>query len=149
KDFIYSKDAFEESKVMSLFGNVGAIFLNEKEKGKKEEIIKKLNKEKRVREVISLEIDGFPDIIVVLDYKYLFDHNPSMYVIRGRNTMSHTQNGFFIAYGNNIKKNYLQYVNYKDIAPTILKFFGINKLDYMHGIPLDIFKNVENSRINK
>jgi len=149
KDFIYSKDAFEESKVMSLFGNVGAIFLNEKEKGKKEEIIKKLNKEKRVREVISLEIDGFPDIIVVLDYKYLFDHNPSMYVIRGRNTMSHIQNGFFIAYGNNIKKNYLQYVNYKDIAPTILKFFGINKLDYMHGIPLDIFKNVENSRINK
>lgn len=140
KDFISSKDAFEESKVMSLFGNVGAIFLNEKEKEKKEEIIKKLNKDKRVSEVISLEINDFPDIIVVLDDKFLFDHNSSMFVIRGRNTMSHIQNGFFIAYGKNIKKNDLLSVHYKDIAPTILKLFKIEKLEHMMGKPLEIFQ---------
>ncbi|MFX1312840.1 MAG: alkaline phosphatase family protein [Promethearchaeota archaeon] len=145
KDFISSKDAFEKSKVMSLFGNVGAIFLNDKEKKIKEKIITTLNKDKRVKETISLEIKDFPDIIIVLNDKYLFDHNSSMFVIRGRNTMSHIQNGFFIAYGNNINKTHLEYVNYKDIAPTLLKLFGINKLDYMKGTPLNIFKNVKRS----
>jgi len=139
KDFISSKDAFEDSKVMSLFGNVGAIFLNEKEKVKKKEIVAMLEKDKRIRNVISLDIKDFPDIIIVLNTKYLFDHNSSFFVFRGRNTMSHTQNGLFIAYGNNIKKTSLQSVDYKDVAPTILKLFKIEKLEHMTGKPLEIF----------
>jgi predicted AlkP superfamily phosphohydrolase/phosphomutase len=140
-DSISTRDTMEKTTVLNFFGNVGGLYLADKDKMKKEEIRDELIKDKRIEDVLSSEVNGFPDLFIIVKDKYIFNHESSLFVIRGRNSIHHSQYGFFIAYGKNIKKGKLDLVNYIDIAPSILKLFGIPKLEYMLGNPLNIFKN--------
>ena len=140
-DSILTQTNKEKTRVLNFFGNTGGLYLNGIDKSKLDIIKKELEKDNRVKQVIKSEKEGFPDLFIILKDKYIFNHESSFFVIRGRNSLNHSQNGFFIAFGKDIKKGNSDYVSYKDVAPTILKLFGINKLDYMEGLPLSIFKN--------
>lgn len=138
---ISNKKQTNETKLMNLFGNVGGLFLGKNDKIKKNIIKHELEKDRRVKEVILSEIEGFPDFFIILKDKYLFNHQPSFFIKRGRASIHHTQNGLFIAYGKEIKRGMLDFVNYIDIAPTILNLFNLEKLDHMSGNVLRIHKN--------
>lgn len=129
-----------QTKVSNFVGNVGGLFLSSQDKNKKKIIRNELEKDKRIKAVKSSDIDGFPDLFIILKDEYLFNHKPSLFIIGGKNSIDHTQRGIFLAYGKDIKKGNSDMVSYKDIAPTILKLNGIDKLDYMKGKVLDIFK---------
>jgi predicted AlkP superfamily phosphohydrolase/phosphomutase len=141
KDKISTREQKEDTRVLNFCGNFGGLYLKPGDKIKKNIIKKELEKDKNIKKIISSEINGFPDLFIILKEKYLFNHESSFFVNRGRNSLNHKQNGFFFAYGKNVKKGTSDYVSYKDIAPTILRLFGINKLDHMIGESLNIFKN--------
>lgn len=130
-----------ETRVLHFYGNVGGLYLKSEDKFKKEKIKRELEKDKKIKEVLSYELEGFPDLFIVLNEKYIFNHNSSYFVIRGRNSINHSQYGFFIAYGKDIKKGKSEIVNYDEIAPTILKLYGIHKKNHMMRDSLDIFKS--------
>jgi len=132
-DSISLENKIKGSGVMSFFGNTGGIFLNESDKKKTNLIIEKMRKEKRIKALELKDEEGFPDIIVILNEKYLFSHEPSYFVIRGRNTINHSQKGIFLAWGQNIQKGSLPLVDYKDISPTFLKLFNESIPSYLTG----------------
>jgi len=129
-----------KSRVIHFSSNVGGLFLCGKDKLKKALIYKKLLKEKRIKQVILEDLDGFPDMFIILDEKYYFNQQSSLFITRGRNTIGHSELGFFMAYGKNIKKGKKDLINYLNVAPTILKLFKIEKKDYMEGESLNIIK---------
>ncbi|MFX1409538.1 MAG: alkaline phosphatase family protein [Promethearchaeota archaeon] len=139
-DSISIQDKEQGSRVINFLSNIGGLYLEGKDKNKKSLIKNSLERDKRVRDVISCNIEGFPDLFIKLEDKYIFNHESSFFVIRGRNTINHSQYGFFIAYGKDIKKAYEATVNYIDISPTILKLLKIKSKDYLQGKPIDIFK---------
>ncbi len=130
----------EVSKAHSYFSNVGGIFLGNKDKIKKKLIINSLKQENKIESVIEPNIIGFPDLFIILNEKYLFNSKSSYFVIRRRNSINHTDNGFFIAYGKNIKKGKTKMISYLKIAPTILKLNRYPIPDHMQSRPLDIIE---------
>jgi len=128
------------SFVQKLTANVGGIFLFGKDKNKKEDIKKELEKNKDIERILHFDISGFPDFIIVLKEKYILTNEPSYFIKRRTETYSHINTGFFLAYGKDIKKGKRKFVNYKDIAPTILKLVKNEKSNYMKGKILNIFK---------
>lgn len=129
-----------QSFIQKLTSNVGAIFLIDKDRQKKQMIKKVLEEDKYIQEVVEFDINGFPDLMVILDDKFLFTTESSYFIKRKTETFSHTNRGLFIAYGNNIKKGNVPLVDYQEIAPTILRLYNIEKPDYMEGDPINLFK---------
>lgn len=125
--------------IQKLTSNMGAIFLYGKDKKKKVAIKNALIKDKNIENVIEYNKKDFPDFFIVLKDNLIFMKEPSFFLRRRTEVFSHTNRGFFIAYGKNIKKGAQALIEYQDIAPTILKLFNINKPDYMNGEPLKIF----------
>jgi predicted AlkP superfamily phosphohydrolase/phosphomutase len=134
-------DKKNKTKVLHFYGNVGGLYLKSEEKFKLPKIKRELELDKRVKEIISSDVEGFPDLFIILDEKYIFNHNSSFFVIRGRHSFNHSQYGIFMAFGKNIIKEKLDLIDYKDIAPTILKLFGLKKQNYMKGKILNIIRN--------
>jgi predicted AlkP superfamily phosphohydrolase/phosphomutase len=141
-DSISIQDKVNDTSVVNFLSNVGGLFLKGIDKNKEKRIIESLERDKRVQNVIPMHIEGFPDLFIILKEKYIFNHQSSLFVTRRRNSINHSQFGFFMAYGKNIKSEKLKMVDYFDVAPTILKLFGIDKIDYMKGNPLKIFKDL-------
>ncbi|MFX1315209.1 MAG: alkaline phosphatase family protein [Promethearchaeota archaeon] len=139
-DSISIQEKEEGTRVINFLSNIGGLYLEDQDKNKKDIIKNSLEKDKRVREVISCNINGFPDLFIKLNDKYIFNHESSFFVIRGRNTINHSEYGFFIAYGKDIRKGYEDNVNYIDISPTILKLCKIKTNSNLQGKPIDIFK---------
>jgi predicted AlkP superfamily phosphohydrolase/phosphomutase len=129
-----------KSFIQKLTSNVGAIFLIGEDIQKKSLIKETLEKDKYVQEVIEFNITGFPDLMVILDDKYLFTPESSYFVKRKTETFSHTNRGMFIAYGKDIKKGNIPLINYQEIAPTILKLYNFKKPDHMEKDPINLFK---------
>ena len=102
-------------------------------------ILKLLKKEKRVQNVQTSDVQGFPDIFIILNEKYIFNHHSSLFTVRKCNSINHSSQGFFMAYGKNILHKNENSINYNDVAPTILKLFGLKIPSYMTGKVLDIF----------
>ncbi|MFX0017185.1 MAG: alkaline phosphatase family protein [Candidatus Hermodarchaeota archaeon] len=144
-DSISIQDKVNDTSVVNFLSNVGGLFLKGIDKNKNKMIIESLKMDRRVKEVESMDIEGFPDLFIILKEKYIFNHQSSLFVTRRRNSINHSQFGFFIAYGKNIRSNQLKRVNYIDIAPTIIKLFGIDKMDFMKGNPLNIYKKNYNN----
>jgi predicted AlkP superfamily phosphohydrolase/phosphomutase len=138
-DSISIQDKVNDTSVVNFLSNVGGLFLKGIDKNKEKLIIESLEMDKRVQKVSSMNIEGFPDLFIILKEKYIFNHQSSLFVTRRRNSINHSQFGFFIAYGKNIKPDRLKMVDYFDVAPTILKLFGIDKMDFMKGTSLNIF----------
>ncbi len=134
------KNKIEISKAFSYNSNVGGLFLKGEDKKKEKIIIESLLKEKKIKKIISTNLKDFPSLFIVLNEKYMFNHNPSMFITKGRNAILHTQEGLFMAYGKNIKSKQFNSINYEDIAPTLLNLFNIQKPAYMTGKCLEIIK---------
>ncbi|MFW9882211.1 MAG: hypothetical protein ACFFG0_54810, partial [Candidatus Thorarchaeota archaeon] len=103
-DSITIRDRIDGTTVLNFFGNTGGIFLKDTDKKKKKLIKVSLEKDKKVKEVIFVEKEGFPDLFIILKDKYLFNHESSLFVSRGRNSINHSEYGLFIAYGKDITK---------------------------------------------
>ena len=129
------------TRVQYYIANVGGLFLQGQDKKKKELIKLALEKNKNVKQIIENNLDGFPNFYIILNEKYLFGKDPSFFIKRKRTTLSHAEKGLFLAYGNDIKKDKNNLVEYLSIAPTILKLLKFEKPNYMKGISLKIFKN--------
>lgn len=128
------------SFIQKLTSNVGAIFLIGEERKKKQLIKETLERDKYIEKVIEFNVNGFPDLVVILDDKYLFTTESSYFIKRKTETFSHTNKGMFIAYGKDIKKGTIPLLHYQEIAPTILKLFKLEKPYYMEKDPIDLFK---------
>lgn len=120
--------------------NVGGIFLYGNYKSKKEAIISALNKEKCVKKIITPEFELFPDIYIILHPDMFFSVEPSLFLKRKTEIISHSMNGLFIAYGKNIKPGRANSVQYFDFAPTVLHSFNLEKQRGMIGESLNILK---------
>jgi predicted AlkP superfamily phosphohydrolase/phosphomutase len=118
---------------------MGAIFLYGKDKEKKGSIKQALKNDKNIEDMIEYNIDGFPDFLIALKDDFIFTMEPSFFLKRRIEVFSHTNQGFFLAYGKNIKQGNEKLIKYQDIAPSILKLFGLKKLEHMKGKSLDIF----------
>ena len=141
KNLKHSDKIINKLQVQNNCSNFGSLFLYGENKLKKEVIEAELKKEKYVEEVITPTSNDFPDLFIRLNDDYYFNDEPSLFVKRKTDTIEHSHVGLFIAYGNKIQHKKLDFINYYDIAPTILKLFNISKKDYMSGKPLDIIKN--------
>lgn len=130
-----------QTRVKGFCSYIGGLFLYGNDKKKKEEIKYALAKCKYIHKLIMPSSDDFPDFFIFLKDKYYFCDEPSFYIKRRRDIMDHSELGFFIAHGRNIKTGKKNIVSYQNIAPTILKLFNTIKPDYMMGEALDIFKN--------
>ena len=129
-----------QSFIQKLTSNIGAIFLIGEDRQKKQLIKETLEKDKFVQEIFEFDINGFPDLMVILDDKYLFTTESSYFIKRKTETFSHTNRGMFIAYGKDIKKGNVPLINYQEIAPTILKLYNLKKPDYMERDSINLFK---------
>lgn len=130
----------KKSKALAFLSNVGGLFLDKENKYKKKTIAQNLRIDNHVKEVIIPNLKYFPDLFIVLEDDYLFNHRSSLFLTRFRNTINHSQKGLFIASGKNIKKKQIPSVNFIDFVPTILKLFSLKKKRQMKGKPLDIIK---------
>ncbi len=128
-------------RFQSFKSNLGGLYLENRYKFLKKKIKEELLKDKNVFKIISPKNEFFPDFYILLKNKYYFSADPSIYNTRNTNVISHSLDGIFIAYGNNIKNGKGDKVCYIDIAPTILKLFGIEKLKWMTGKALNIFNS--------
>lgn len=138
-----SKTTIQISKycrLQSYKSNVGGLFLHGKLKHKKTQIKAELEKEKFVKKVILTDSEDAPDLFIILKESYYFDIETS-FIKRKTEILTHSIQGIFMAYGEDIKRGKSESVNYYDIAPTILKLFSIEKQNYMVGEPLNIFKD--------
>ena len=124
--------------VQKLTSNMGALFLYGNDRNRLDIIEKSLENDKYVKEIIKYNKSGFPDFLIVLNDKYILTKEPSFFIKRRTEVFSHTNKGLFLAFGKNIKKGRKELINYQDIAPTILKLYGIKKPEYMNGKILDI-----------
>lgn len=127
--------------IQKLTSNMGALFLFGKDQDKKIEIKEKLEKDKYIDKVFQYSKLGFPDFLIALNDEYIFFKECSYFLTRNTEVFSHTNRGFFMAYGKNIRKDSRELINYLDVAPTILKLFSKDKFDYMKGNILDILKD--------
>ncbi len=128
-----------KSRVVYDFSNVNGLYLDTLNKSIKLKIKKELGKDPRIKSVKLCKKFGFPDLYIIFKNKFIASKNPSFFVIRNRDTINHTQYGVFMAYGNDIKKGKRTLVDYKDVAPTILKLYEIEPKPFMKGTPLNIF----------
>lgn len=137
-------------RFVSFKSNVGGLYLYGKYKQTKEKIIAELKKEKYVKKVITPEVELFPDLYIILDERYFFSIEPSLFLTRKTSLLIHSLNGLFIAYGKDIKQGKTDSVHYFDVAPTILKSFNFKKQDGMIGEPMKIFKlNKKNYKLKQ
>ena len=128
-----------KTRIQGFTANVGAIFLNDKDKKKKDKIILSLQNDLTFKKVIPYDIEGFPDLFIILDDKYLFGKESSLYLKRKRDTYKHHEIGMFLAYGTDIKAGRSDNISYLDVAPTILRLLNVIKPEYMKGKALPIF----------
>lgn len=128
------------SQAIAFSSNVGGLFLHNDDKMKKQAIVKMLHKERRIADVQTSEVQGFPDIFIILNEKYIFNHHSSLFTVRKCNSINHSSRGFFMAFGKNIKNGKMESINYRNVAPTILKLFSLRIPNYMTGKALDIIK---------
>ncbi|MFX1502651.1 MAG: alkaline phosphatase family protein [Promethearchaeota archaeon] len=138
KTDIVTKD---RSRTQYYTANVGGLFLKGQDKHKLERIKKDLQKNKNIKKIISPNINGFPDLFIILEDKFLFSKDAAFYLKRKRETISHKDIGFFMAFGRDIIKGKVDFVDFQNIAPTIMKMLKKEKPNYMKGNPLDIFKS--------
>lgn len=138
-DEVFKNKKVSKTRVMAFFGGAGALYLNQQQKVKMPLILDALNEESRITKVRVSNVEGYPDIFILLDDKFIFNQNPSFFLTRRRNTISHTPVGFFLAYGNDIANKDSEMIRYQDIAPTILNSFNLNKQNHMSGETLNIF----------
>jgi predicted AlkP superfamily phosphohydrolase/phosphomutase len=135
-----NNDLFKSTKFIHFYSNYGGIYLSETDKKKKELIKEILLNSKYVKDIKTYDSDTLPDLIIILKDKYLYSVKSSFFVKNRFNSINHQDEGIFIAYGKNIKKNKMEEVKYVDFAPTLLRLYNINKLNHMKGDILDIFK---------
>jgi len=131
----------ESNKIIlnNFFSNYGGLTLPKPYKNLLKGILKRLSTIKYIEEVSAPKKKYYPDLIITLKNKYLFDRSESFFVQRkSRSIIEHDYQGIFLAYGKNIKKGTLQSINYLDLAPTVLKIFEIAQPQYMKGTALDI-----------
>ena len=121
--------------------NVGGLFLTGDNKRRKSVIINSLKNNKYVKSISVPFLKGFPDLFIILNEKYLFNKNPSYFLKRRRDTLSHKQIGLFIAYGNDIVKKDIDIISFQSVIPTILRLYKKPQPDYMKGEPLNILKS--------
>ena len=133
----------EEIRFVHFYSNYGGIFLNKHNRREKERIKKILLESKDVKKVNLLDSNDMPDIIIVLKDKYLFSVKSSFFIKNRFNSYNHSDSGIFLAFGKNVKRYFQNEVNYNDIAPTILKFYNIEKQEHMNGKVITLFKNYE------
>ncbi|MBA7519083.1 hypothetical protein ES705_11157 [subsurface metagenome] len=126
------------SFVQKLTSNAGVIFLFGDDKKKKAMIKESLEKDKYIENIVEYNIECFPDFIVVLKDDYVLTKEPSFFLKRRTDVFFHTNRGFFMAFGKNMKKCRKELIEYQDIVPTIIILFGIKKPEYMKGKILDI-----------
>ncbi|MFX1500825.1 MAG: alkaline phosphatase family protein [Promethearchaeota archaeon] len=124
--------------IQKLTSNMGALFLYGKDRNMKGKIKNALSNDKDIVDAIEYDREGFPDFLIALKDNYIFTKEPSFFLKRRTEVFSHTNRGFFIASGKNIRKGKKNLINFQDIAPTILKLYKIDKPDYMTGNILDI-----------
>ncbi|MFX1409539.1 MAG: alkaline phosphatase family protein [Promethearchaeota archaeon] len=127
--------------IQMLTSNMGAMFLFDKDMDKLENIKIEMKNDKRFEKLYDFKEKGFPDLLIALKDEYIFDPEPSFFVERKTEAFNHSNLGFFMVFGNNIKKGKTTTVNYRDISPTILKTCKIRIPDYMEGKALNIFVN--------
>jgi len=133
----------DSTKFVHFYSNYGGIFLSREDKKKKDRIKKILLASKYVKHVKVYNTETLPDLIIILEEKYLFSVKSSFFVENRFNSFNHSDKGIFISYGKNIKKIKNGVINYIDFAPTLLKLYNFNKLDHMKGSVLKILKNIE------
>ena len=131
-DFLTQKNK-EKSRPAYFCSNVGGLYLKGRDKVRKKQIINSLKEENKVKEIYESLVKEFPDFFIVLKKKYIFNHESSLFVTRGRNMIGHTQQGLFLGIGKDIRNIQKNNINYCDIAPTILKLLNIEKKKYMDG----------------
>lgn len=142
-------------------GNYGAIYVNTQENWqngiiKKNEynstikkIVKELKKESFVKNVwlktelfSGIFLKEMPDIFFELKPEIKvngFDKNYQKKAVYKVRATQHEMNGFFIGFGENIKKTFIEKADLFDIAPTILYSLGLKiPIDY-EGRVLEIF----------
>jgi predicted AlkP superfamily phosphohydrolase/phosphomutase len=142
-----STKIINKTRVQRLVGNVGGLFLSEKDKIKKEKIQEALKKDKDIVDSIKNELRGFPDFFIILKEKYVFITKPSFSVkIKRFNKINHAKSGLFIAYGRNVIEGYNEQVDYVNIAPTILRLLNIEQPIHMSGKALNIIKKKKKNR---
>jgi len=129
-----------QSFIQKLTSNVGTLFLFGKDKNHQNIIKQEIQKAKFVDKVIELNKRGFPNFIIVLKDMYTFSNEPSLFIKRRTEVFSHMNRGFFMAFGKNIIPGKQELINFKQVAPTILKIFDKEKLKFMKGSALDIIK---------
>ncbi|MFX1443670.1 MAG: alkaline phosphatase family protein [Promethearchaeota archaeon] len=136
-----SRNNYRDVSLRRFSSNVGALFLQENEKKNTIEIMNMLKKDKNIKNVIMPNIDGFPDLYIILKDKFYFGIEPALYLKVKMDMFDHSEMGLFLAYGKDIVKGQKEIVNYLSVAPTILKLLNIKKPNYMKGTVLEIFKN--------
>lgn len=126
--------------IQKLTSNMGGLFLFGKDRHKKEVIKKVLKRDRYVDQIFEFDNPEFPDFLIALRDDYIFFKDCSYFLTRNTEVFSHTNRGFFMAYGKNIKKGSMELINYTDVAPIILRLFDKSKPNYMKGKTLNIFK---------
>ncbi|MFW9773021.1 MAG: alkaline phosphatase family protein [Promethearchaeota archaeon] len=127
--------------IQKLTSNMGALFLFGDDEQKKTQIKEVLKKDKYIENIYEYDKAGFPDFLIALKDNYILFKECSYFLKRNTEVFSHTNRGFFMAYGKDVKKGSIDLIDYKDIAPIILKLFGKPKFDYMKGEGPNIFKS--------
>jgi predicted AlkP superfamily phosphohydrolase/phosphomutase len=80
--------------------------------------------------------DEMPDVLLMLD-KALVDHPLwSRSIFSKKRNIHHRQEGFFLAFGPDVKLGKSSNYNIEDIAPTVLKLFSVPIPKYMKGKPI-------------
>lgn len=159
---------WKRTTAFSLDNSGGGIFLNVKGR-EPEGIVEKKDYEKTMEDIITrlknlkdpetgkkLRVDAFkksevyhgefigeaPDVVYSIeDWDYIPKTALSGKVFKNpRDPGNHKQYGVFIASGKDIKSGEIKNAEFIDIAPTILKMYGIKKPEDMDGKILDIFK---------
>lgn len=127
--------------IQKLTSNVGALFLFGEDKKKQLSIKRALEKAKIVEKILEFDKKGFPDFLIILKDTYIFTKESSLFLKRKTEIFSHSNRGFFIAFGKDIRHGKMEVVNYQNVAPTILRMFNREKFEYMKGHSLSIFKD--------
>ncbi|MFW9866934.1 MAG: alkaline phosphatase family protein [Candidatus Thorarchaeota archaeon] len=131
------------TKFIHFYSNYGGIFLSKDDKGKRDRIRRVLLNSKYVKEVLIYNSPSLPDLIVILKDKYLYSVKSSIFIQNRFNSINHSEKGIFIAFGKNIRNEFMKETNYIDFAPTLLNLYNLKKLDHMRGNSLKILKDID------
>ena len=69
-DSISIQDKVDDTSAVNFLSNVGGLFLKGIDKNKDKMIIESLKMDRRVQEVKSRDIEGFPDLFIILKEKF-------------------------------------------------------------------------------